>query len=80
MSVSCHSPPSLFPPLPPGVPDDQERLFLAGKIGGRLFAEKMSEVTPTNLPLPATLYPLPPTPNPPPLFTLLLPFRLIVGV
>jgi len=26
--------------MPPGVPDEEERLFLAGKIGGRLFVER----------------------------------------
>jgi hypothetical protein len=32
--------------LPPGVPDHQERLFLAGKIGGRRFIEKTKPVCP----------------------------------
>ena len=32
--------------MPPGVPDNQERLFLAGKIGGRLFIEKTKPVCP----------------------------------
>ena len=27
--------------MPPGVPDEEERLFLAGKIGGRILAERL---------------------------------------